>query len=274
MERDQVAEPPSRRTLFMVFFGGLVVAGVLLVCIVMPAEYGIDPIGTGKALGLTGLAQVSERVAAKPASGSPEATGAPATSGAPGATAAQETAVAPPTVADAKILPVLQPEPVASRWGEAASVTGAFIPQAGQFRLDSRKITLGPREGLEIKYHMNKAAGIVYSWTASAPVLYDFHGQPDVAPPDAPKTEDDYFESYDHDDASGKTQFHGTLVAPSTGIQGWFWENPSADTVTIELAAAGFFDWIYQNRDDETTKLKPLGVDALPSHPQLSDELL
>ncbi len=275
MERDRVAAPPSRQTLYTIFFGGLILAAVLLVCIVMPAEYNIDPLGTGKALGLTGLAQVSERAAAKPANGAAEASRAVTASGAgetAGASAANGAAGAPSTVA--QIVPVLQPDPVASRWGEAASVTGAFIPQPEQFRLDSREITLGPGEGLEIKYHMSKAAGIVYSWTASAPVLYDFHGQPDVAPPDAPKTEDEYFESYDHDDASGKTHFHGTLVAPSTGIQGWFWENPSADSVTIKLAAAGFFDWIYQNRDEEKTKLEPLGVDALPSHPQLPDEPL
>lgn len=251
MELDQIErQPASRRTLYLILGGGVLAAGVLLTCIVMPAEYGIDPLGTGEALGLTGLAR------------------------APEPTAAKRTGAAPTPVGGATIVPVLQPETVQSRWGEAASVTGAFIPQAGRFRLDSRDITLEPFEGMEIKYHMRKGAGLVYSWTASAPVLYDFHGQPDVAPADAPDTGEDYFESYDRDDVSGKREFHGTLVAPSAGIEGWFWENPSADAVTIKLVAAGFFDWIYQNRGDQESRLKAMDADALASHPQVPDEAL
>ena len=246
MELDQIAA--SRRTLFAILCGGLVAAGVLLTCVVLPAEYGIDPLGAGKAMGLTGLAQASEQIATK------------------------QTA-APVRVAGATIVPVLQPGKVQSRWGESATVTGAFIPQPERFRFDSREITLRPGEGMEIKYHMRKAAGLVYSWTASAPVLYDFHGQPDVAPPGA-ATDDDYFESYDRDDVSGKKEFHGTLIAPSTGIQGWFWENTSDDTVKIKLVASGFFDWVFQNRDEHETRLKPMDVYSLRSHPQVPDEAL
>jgi hypothetical protein len=35
----------------------LIVAGILLVTVVLPAEYGIDPLGTGQALGLSALAE-------------------------------------------------------------------------------------------------------------------------------------------------------------------------------------------------------------------------
>jgi hypothetical protein len=251
MELDQIAA--SRRTLLAILCGGLVTAGLLLACVVLPAEYGIDVLGVGKRLGLTGLAQAAEQTAA-------EQPPAPQTE-------------APAAVPEASIVPVLQPGKVASRWGESASVTGAFIPQAERFRFDSREITLGPGEGMEIKYHMRKAAGLVYSWTATAPVLYDFHGEPDVAPPGA-ATDEDYFESYDRDDVSGKREFHGTLVAPSTGVQGWFWENTSADTVKIKLVASGFFDWVFQNRDEHTTRLEPLDVYSLPSHPQVPDKAL
>lgn len=258
MESDQVARPAaSRRTLLMILTGGVIAAGLLLTCVVLPAEYGIDPLGTGKALGLTGLAQASGRIATNE-------------------TPVTETTAASAAVDPASIVPVLQPDKIESRWGEAASVTGAFIAQPERFRLDSREITLEPFEGLEIKYHMSEGAGVVYSWTASSPVLYDFHGQPDVPPPNAASasTEDDYFESYEHDDVSGKTEFHGTLVAPSTGIEGWFWENASADTVTIKLVAAGFFDWVFQNRGDQVTRLKPMDAYSLASHPQVPDEPL
>lgn len=46
---------PSARTLVKATAIALVVAGVLLVTVVLPAEYAIDPLGTGEALGLSAL---------------------------------------------------------------------------------------------------------------------------------------------------------------------------------------------------------------------------
>ncbi len=46
----------------------LVVALIVLVVAVLPAEYGIDPLGTGRALGLTALAGVNHAAAAADAS--------------------------------------------------------------------------------------------------------------------------------------------------------------------------------------------------------------
>ena len=48
----------------------------------------------------------------------------------------------------------------------------------------------------------------------------------------------------------GITQSNGTFTAPSTGIEGWFWDNESGDEVTVKLVTAGFYDYILQNRDD------------------------
>jgi hypothetical protein len=51
--------PPSRRTIVKATVIALAVALVLLVTIVLPAEYGIDPLGSGSALGLNGLAETN-----------------------------------------------------------------------------------------------------------------------------------------------------------------------------------------------------------------------
>lgn len=48
--------PPSPRRLLLATLVALVAAGVVLAVAVLPAEYGIDPLGTGEALGLTVLA--------------------------------------------------------------------------------------------------------------------------------------------------------------------------------------------------------------------------
>jgi len=245
-QRLSPAGTPSTRAILTATVIALVVAGVILVLFVLPAEYGIDPVGTGRALGLTDLAKAS------PASGPPPS--APATPA-----AAADTAV---------IMPVLHASPA----GDAPRVTGAFIPQPAHFQMDSREIVLAPGEGMEIKYNMKKGAGLVYSWTASAALPFEFHGEPDVKP--AGKEGTDYYESYELDDKTGASERSGTFVAPSTGIHGWFWENKTSGKITLKLVAAGYFDWISQNRHDKHTALKPMDVYALPGHPAIPDQVM
>lgn len=49
------AEPPSKRKLIVATMVALALAGVILVTVVLPAEYNIDPLGTGEMLGLVVL---------------------------------------------------------------------------------------------------------------------------------------------------------------------------------------------------------------------------
>jgi len=201
----------------------LIVAGIILVVAVLPAEYGIDPLGTGKALGLMDLARAEVKPQAIP-------------NGADSATAS--------------IVPVLVVPP----GGGTPTVKGTFISQPASYKTDSRVIALAPGQGMEIKYHMPKGGGLIYSWTATGVVTYELHGEPDKNPAGATIG---YFESYDLDDKVGKNQSHGTFIAPSTGIHGWFWENKTDKPVTIKLVSSGFYDWIFQNRDDKESQLEP-----------------
>jgi hypothetical protein len=52
---------PSRRTLYRVLSLGTLTAALLLVAVVLPAEYRIDPLGVGRATGLLQLSQPVER---------------------------------------------------------------------------------------------------------------------------------------------------------------------------------------------------------------------
>ncbi|HVZ21845.1 MAG TPA: hypothetical protein VG871_12315 [Vicinamibacterales bacterium] len=242
---------PSTRRLVTATLGALAAAAVILVAFVLPAEYGIDPLHTGRALGLTDLASAPE-AASKPAE-KPVAASAAA-----------------PTPAAEPARPFINPTLVPSPTGDAPTVKDTFIAQPAGFHFDSRAITLAPGEGMEIKYDMKTGAGLVYSWTASATIPYEFHGEPDVKP--AGKEGTDYYESYELNDKRGARESHGTFVAPTTGIHGWFWENTTGRPVTLTLVSSGFFDWISQNRHDKHTALKPIDVAALPSHPGVPDE--
>jgi hypothetical protein len=51
---------PSTRTLAWASAAAVVVAGIILVVAVLPAEYGIDPLGAGRALGLTAMSSPAD----------------------------------------------------------------------------------------------------------------------------------------------------------------------------------------------------------------------
>jgi hypothetical protein len=204
---------PSKKQIVRATLLAAMVALIISVTVILPAEYGIDPLHTGAALGLLSLSK-------------PEPAAAPAS--------------APAT-------------PSAAAEGEAPVIHGVFVSQQAPYKVDSRELKLGIGEGLEIKYHMQKGAGMVYSWTANGKVLYEFHGEPDVKPAGA---SEDYFESYEKND-DGASKSYGTFTSPSTGIQGWFWDNESGAPITVKLVTAGFYDYILQNKDDVKTRLQP-----------------
>jgi hypothetical protein len=219
----QVPPIASAAKIAMATVVALIVGAVILVVAVLPAEYGMDPLGTGKALGLTDLAKASEK--------------------APPASAGTDSKAA-------TIVPVMD----GTTDGGAPVVKGTFISQPARYKVDSRMIVLLPGEGMEIKYHMPKGGGLIYSWTATDTISYELHGEPDKNPPN---TRIGYYESYDLDDQVGKNQSHGVFIAPSTGVQGWFWENKTNKEVTLNLVSSGFYDWIFQNRNDKETILQP-----------------
>jgi hypothetical protein len=118
----------------------------------------------------------------------------------------------------------------------APGQTGVYTPQAKIYKVDSEDFQLRPGEGMEMKYHMQKGAGMVYAWKADGKLAFEFHGEPDQKP------NKDYFESYELDDKVGKDVSYGSFTAPSTGIHGWFWQNKGDKDVKFHLTVAGFFD--------------------------------
>ena len=227
MSRIPRVDLPSTGRIVAATVIALVVGVIILFVAILPAEYGIDPLGTGKALGLLELAQAS----AKPVSGDDAAY---------------------------SIAPVLETSPT----GNAPTVRNTFISQPSRYKTDSHVVTLAPGEGMEIKYNMKRGAGLVYSWTTDAPVSFEFHGEPDKKPEGRGGT--DYYESYELDDKKGADHSHGTFLAPSTGIHGWFWENKSDKEVKLTLVSSGYYDFIIENRHEKSTTLKPMEPAVVP----------
>ena len=178
----------------------LLAAGILLVTVVLPAEFAVDPLGTGAKLGLLPLGEVGQQV-----------------------DALNKTA--------------------ATATGQGAIVAAQDKP----FQQESVDFKLAPREGMEYKYRLDKGEALLYAWSATAPVNFEFHAEPDGAPAG-------YAQTYEK--KSAQMQASGTLTAPFPGIHGWYWENTTDKEVTVTLKSAGFYNLAHEFRNGQPTKNK------------------
>ena len=51
------SSPPSNRSILIGLGGGIVLGSIILVTTILPAEFGVDPLGVGNLLGLTELSR-------------------------------------------------------------------------------------------------------------------------------------------------------------------------------------------------------------------------
>jgi len=116
----------------------------------------------------------------------------------------------------------------------SAATTGAtatiVVPQDRAFKQETVEFKVGPREGMEYKYRLDKGEALLYSWKTTGPVNYEFHAEPDSGPRG-------YAQSYEKSQAS---EASGTLTAPFSGIHGWYWENVGDQEITVTLTSAGY----------------------------------
>lgn len=122
------------------------VAGALLVTVVLPAEYGVDPTRVGSVLGLTDMGRIKRQLAAE----------------AEVATQAEAASTAAPAV------------PAAA--SPAAAVAAAPATPAMGARSDRTVITLKPNAAAEIKLVMEEGARARFVWSSSGgKVNFDTH---------------------------------------------------------------------------------------------------
>ena len=205
------SELPTSRQLLRSTVIAVGVAAVLLVTVVMPSEYAIDPTGVGRALGLSQMGEIKITLAEEAA--------------ADAADAAVQPVAAPVAQAPAPAQPLAQ-EQVA-----AVPVATPVVPPEPALKSDEVTVTLKPGEASEIKLEMLDKATVSYEWTTNGvPVNHDTHGEPYNGP-------NGYFHSY----SKGKQVEgdKGEFTAIFDGTHGWFWRNRSNKDVTITLKTKG-----------------------------------
>jgi hypothetical protein len=193
-------------------------AAVLLVTVVLPAEYGIDPTGLGSVLRLTEMGRIKTQLAAEATSDASANTRPTAAAPAPAPAPAQ----APAAATDG------------ARKDEAPA---AAVPSraAAQWK-DEQRFALAPGQGLEIKLLMQQGARAEYAWVVSGGVVnYDTHG-------------DGSGRSISYAKGRGVPGDDGVLTAAFTGNHGWFWRNRGKADVEVVLRTRGEYSELKRAR--------------------------
>ena len=203
---DKIGTAPRGRTLKWLLVAAAV-AVVLVVTVVLPAEYGRDPTGVGRLLGLTAMHE--------PESGLD--------------TVIDDLLSAndnlPETGSGDSMEPLPLPNPAVSQIEEAAP------------RTETLRVKLDFDGRTEVKAVMKKNKAIVYSWKVEGGDAYvDFHGHD-------PARGKDFWVRYDEaGQEQGIAGRSGSLVAPFDGEHGWYWLNTAQEPITIELTVTGYFE--------------------------------
>ena len=205
------AELPTSRQLLRSTILAAISALVLLVAVVLPAEYGIDPTGVGRVLGMTKMGDIKQQLAAEAAADAAAtalATKSPAT-GSSGLAAAN---AAEPAAKAAVVAVPKEP--------------GQAVAPKIEWR-DEMSVTLTPGEGTEIKMKLAEGAKAQYLWVVEGgTVNFDTHG-------DAPG------KSISYEKGRGVPSDEGVLEAAFTGNHGWYWRNRGKANVKLILRTRG-----------------------------------
>jgi hypothetical protein len=208
-------------------------AAALLVTVVLPAEYGIDPTGVGRVLGLTEMGEIKASLAEEAAEDeraarvdqTPTAPAAP--SGAALDQRSDATGLLLPKLASLLVSPAAAatrpPTPPAGAAPAATAVAEAA-------KSDETSVTLRPGEGAEVKLEMHKGAKANFAWKAEGGVVnFDTHGEPHDAPN----------KTHSYEKGRGAASDEGVLEAAFDGNHGWFWRNRGQENVTVNLRISG-----------------------------------
>ena len=236
-------ELPSAERLFRSTALAAAAAIVLLVTVVLPSEYGIDPTGTGGLLGLTSMGEIKQQLAEE-AAADREAKAVAAAANADGPAAATATVA----LDDARLVAIerrldeiaamlatrAEPRAVADAPPAVAAVAPpppatAAAPAAPPADLwqDEISIVLAPGQGVEFKLVMSAAAEASFEWTANGGVLnFDTHG-------------DGGGRSISYEKGRSVAEDAGVLIAAFDGNHGWFWRNRMDRDVTLTLRTRG-----------------------------------
>ena len=185
----------------------LIIGTIVLLTSVLPAEYGLDPLGTGKLFGFSKLYQGNEKIESNEIYSSLnfkkikiEKLGSP--------------------------LSVPKPSEVYNPPPEVQ------YPQ----REDTIEVVVPAEKGIEYKFKSLKYGSTKYEWATDKGIIYiDFHGE--VKQENQPKNV--FYESYT---LAYSNNMAGTLTAPFEGKHGWYFRNKTKEDIIVTIRLNGNYE--------------------------------
>jgi len=197
------SETPSSKSLIRATLISVVAAMVILLVVILPAEYGFDPTGLGGAMGLTELnADPFVTIEITDVIGGNE------------------------VIREVEIPDYGEPTPLPN--------PAVFQDQEGAPETRTLEVLIPAESQTEIKLVMQEGKVAIYSWSVDRGDIYvDFHGHDEAFGPD-------FFVRYkEQQEGSGN---NGSLTAPFYGEHGWYWLNYNEHDVLVTLTVTGFYD--------------------------------
>lgn len=180
-------------------------AALILVAVVLPAEYNVDPTGIGGVLGLSEMGEIKTQLAEE----------------AEADRLTEQQGVGPQSS--------LAPSVLDTIFGMVVGSAHAQEAQAATAWTDEVTFALEPGQGTEIKLVMEEGAVARYDWAVTdGAVNYDTHG-------------DGGGNSISYEKGRAVEADAGELTAAFTGNHGWFWRNRGDAPVSITLRVAGAY---------------------------------
>lgn len=197
------AELPSNGQLLRSTVIALATAAVLLITVILPSEYAIDPTGVGRVLGLTQMGEIKEQLAEE------------------AALDAERSAIVKTPVEAA---PEVIAEPMETAETEAVGEEESPVDEW----TDEVSFQLSPGEAAEIKLVMQSGAVVEFEWVAEPGHLNSaLHGDGTAG------------EAITYRNGRAEPGHSDSLTAAFDGTHGWFWRNRSDETVTMTLRVRG-----------------------------------
>lgn len=239
----------SPGSLLVSTLGSAAVAGAILVFAWLPAEYGIDPTGVGRILGLTKMGEIKQQLYAEAAIEDAVAAGKAASttvlSNSSDTQLSSRLEAIEKQLATIAVMLKARPQarvtepvvtaspastsPIETQTAAAPVPTPAPAPSEpvpAEWR-DEVSYTLAPGQGVEVKLVMAEGAVAEFEWTANGAVLnHDTHG-------------DGGGQNVMYERGRSVPEQRGQLTAAFTGNHGWFWRNRTDQPVTFDLRTRG-----------------------------------
>ncbi|WP_438465720.1 hypothetical protein [Marinomonas sp. PE14-40] len=218
----KTGEIASSLSLIKATIAAFISAIIILICIVLPAEFAIDITGTGKLLGLQTMGKIKQSLALEQAELDQKVLTNKALSPSPETKmlaeqeakvfATQETSVQAPTLVKV------------SAQAKTILISNDALPK---LMTDSRTLVLENGEAAELKVALAKGQYVDFEWKTNAKVNFDNHG------------DSDNIRYHPYTKGKGVMQDEGRIQAAFNGYHGWFWRNRSGKQVSLTINFTG-----------------------------------